>query len=375
MMFDRAVALKLGWRDRGATSLLDEARRCASVAASCAVQIHGAGTHNGAEYVVGERIEGKLLQHKLVRSLPDAVYVARFRALVEAVACAHAAGVAIGEISGATVLVDPNGRMVLGSLSLSQVPVSGRHGRVFAPEVVRGDVEASDPRAVEAIDLYGLGCIAIEMAQGAPLFASDDADVEARRHVLELPPKLADLRPDLPGELSDVVDWLLTKEPEARPRSASDVLSQLSAIIDRLVQGTRSLRVLIVDDDAGRARWLRSLARRAHGSAIVEIASNGSDAAHKLNRDQPDLVFVEAGLRGAMSAFELCMYARGIEGGSHSQILLLGDVSERDQALFSDVQATKVTDDGSVANSILDRIRSAARDAHKNRRYRSTISG
>ncbi len=375
MMFNRAVALKLGWRDRGATSLLEEARRCASVAASCAVQIHNAGNHNGTEYVVGEHVQGTLLEHKLLRSLPDAVYLARFRALVEAVASAHAAGVAIGEISGATVLVDSNGRIVLGSLSLSQVPASGRHGRLFAPEIVRGDVEAGDPEAAEAIDLYGLGCVAVEMAQGTPLFSDDDPDVEARRHVLEFPPTLSELRPDLPGELSDVVEWLLAKRPEARPRTANDVLLQLSAIIDRLVHGTRPLRILIVDDDAGRARWLRSLARRAHAASIIEISCNGSDAAHKLNRDHPDLVFIEAGLHGVMNALELCTYARSIEGGSQSQILLLGDVSTRDQAMFAEVQASRVSEDNDMANAVLDHIRSVARGGQRNRISRSTISG
>src|SRR5262249_46861428 len=149
----------------------------------------------------------------------------------------------------------------------------------------------------------------------------------------------ADLRPDLPGELSDLVDWLLLKAPAARPHSARDVLSQLDAIVERIGGGrTRTLRVLIVDDDTARARWLWSLARRAHASAIVEIASEGTDAAHKLNRDQPDIVFVDAALRGVMNALELCMYARGLEGGARSQMFLIGEVSERDRALFADAQ-------------------------------------
>lgn len=375
MMFNRPVALKLGWRDRGSSSLLEEARRCASVTGNCSVQIHNAGTHNGVEYVVGEFVQGKLLHHKLVRSLPDAVYLARLRTLVEAVTCSHAAGVAVGEISGATVLVDANGRVVLGALSLSQVPIFGRHGQIFAPEVVRGDIAATDPAAVEAIDLYQLGCVAIEMAQGMPLFASDDPDVEARRHVLELPPKLSELRPNLPAELSDLVDWLLSKQPEARPRTANDVLLQLSSIIDRLVHGARTLRILIVDDDAGRALWLRSLARRAHSAAIIEIASNGSDAAHKLNRDHPDLVFIEAGLHGVMNALELCTYARSIEAGAQSQILVLGNVPQRDQDLFAELQAYKVSEDANLANAILDHIRSAARDGHRPRLSRTTITG
>lgn len=377
MMLNRPVALKFGWRDRGSPSLLVEARRCASVTATCAAHIYGAGAHNGIEYVVGERIHGELLHETLEQPLSESTYVTRFRALIEAVAWAHDAGIAIGDISGTTVLVGHNGRVVFGQLSLSQAPAQNRHGQVFAPEVVCGDAQPSliANDASTAIDLYALGCVAIEMAQGFPLFAAEDANVEARRHVLELPPKLTELRPELAAELSELVDWLLAKTPGARPRSARDVLSQLDAITARQGPGPRTLRVLVVDHDISRARWLWSLARRAHPAALIEIASDGPDAAHKINRDQPDLVFVEAGLRGVMNALEFCMYARSVDGGSRSEILVVGDVTDRDQVLFADARASRVPDGASLANAILDRVRAAVRDAPKTRMPRSTISG
>ena len=68
-------------------------------------------------------------------------------------------------------------------------------------------------------------------------------------------------------------------------------------MIDRLGNTTRLTRVLIVDDDTARARWLWGLARRAHPAIVVETASEGSDAVHKLNRDHPELVLVDAGLK------------------------------------------------------------------------------
>lgn len=377
MMLNRPVALKFGWRDRGSPSLLVEARRCASVVHACAVQIHGAGAHNGVEYVVGERVEGQLLQEAPAQPLTEAGYLKRLRAVIEAVAWAHNAGVALGVVSGATVLVAPDGRVVLGQLSLSQVPAHNRHGQVFAPEVICGDAQHSPVAddASLAIDLYALGCTAIEMAQGFPLFAAEDPHVEARRHVLELPPKLTELRPEFASELSELVDWLLAKNPAARPRSATDVLLQLDAIAARLGPGPRTLRVLVVDHDIARARWLWSLARRAHPAALIEIAGDGPDAAHKLNRDQPDLVFVEAGLRGVMNALEFCTYARSVEGGSRSEIFVVGDVTDRDEALLAEARASRVPDGASLANAILDRVRVAVREAPKNRWPRSTVSG
>ncbi len=375
MMLDRLVAVKLAWRDPGMQSLILEARRCAAVRDPCSVAIHGMGSHQGIEYVIGERVLGRLLGEVLGKAQSSTEHMTRFRTLVAAISRAHEAGIAVGDISGATVLVDDDGRMVLGRLSLSQVPAFGPLGQILAPEVVCGDVEASDPSAAEAIDLYGLGCVAIEMARGTPPFFGPDRDAELRGHLSDPPPRLADLRPDLPAELSDLVEWLLAKRPIARPRSARDVLAQLDAIIDRL--GTvRSLRVLVVDDDAARGRWLWSLARRAHPAAQVEIASEGTDAAHKLNRDLPDLVFVDAALCGVMNAYELCMYARGLDAEHTAQLVLVGELADRDRALFADAAVSCLPEDSQLGSAVLERVRSAATEPpRRRRRSRTTISG
>lgn len=375
LALDRLVALKLAWRDPGLPSLVLEARRCAAVRDPCAVAIHGAGNHQDAEYVVGERVIGRLLDQLVTPPLSPHDHLAKLRQLVAAVARVHEAGIAIGDISGATVLVDDIGRMVLGPLSLSQVPAMGPRGRIVAPEVVRGEVAASDPSAAEAIDLYGLGCVAVEMALGQPPFAHADPEAELRGHALEPAPRLAELRPDLPGELSDLVEWLLAKRPIARPRSARDVLAQLDAIIDRLGATSRSLRVLVVDGDAARGRWLWSLARRGHAAAQVEIASEGTDAAHKLHRDLPDLVFVSAALRGVMNAYELCMYARGLEHEHHTQLVLVGETTERDRALFASAAVPCIPDDLALGSAVLELVRTAAREPPRRRRPRATVSG
>jgi serine/threonine protein kinase len=374
MLLDRLVALKLGWRDPDAPSMILEARRCASVRAPCAVAIHGMGRHDGLEYVVGERVTGTLLREQLRSPLPTDVYLARLRAIVEAVARAHAAGIAIGEISASTILDDGTGRLVLGRLSLSQVPAFGPRDQILAPEVVRGDVEPTHPAAAAAIDLYGLGCVAIELARGTPPFTADDLEIERRGHAQLPPPRLADLRPDLPSELSDLVEWLLAKQPTARPPSAEEVLAQLDAILARVGPPTRTVRVLIVEHDTARARWLYSLARRALPSANVEIASEGTDATHKLHRDHPDLVLVNAQLRGVMNALELCMYARGVDSDSTPHLVVFGEVTPSDRAMFAgDVEL--VPADDRLALAVLERVRAAATATPRRRRPRRTVSG
>ena len=353
MMLDRAVALKLGRPD--AQSLIIESRRIASVRDACAVAIHGMGSHQGVEYVVAERVTGALLRD--AASQTAQLYLARLRTLTAALVRAHEAGIAIGDLSAASTIVDGN-RIVFGRLSLSQIPPAP----VFAPEVLRG--EAAEDTI--AIDLYGLGCVAIEMANGMSPFGGDP-----EAHMTAPPPRLADLRTDLPTDLSDLVEWLLAKQPALRPRSAAEVLAQLEAVIDRLGAGrARTTRVLIVDDDGFRARRWASLARRAHPAAIVETASEGADAAHKLNRDHPDLVLLDGELRGVMNAAELCRYARNLEIAT--QLVVIGAAAERDRALFGAVGAELLADDAELPFALLDRVRTAAAD-RPNRKKRPTL--
>lgn len=375
LLLDRLVAMKLAWRDPGNPPLIAEARRCAVVRDPCSVAIYGMGQHNGVEYAAAERVLGRLLaDHLSEGGLPHDLFLTTFRTLVAAVARAHEAGIAVGDVSGHTILVGPDNRLVLGRLSLSQVPAFGPRNIIVAPEVIRGEVEANDPAAAEAIDLYGLGCVAIELARGNAPFADTDYDL-MRGHAHEPPPRLADMRPDLPTEMSDLVEWLLAKQPSARPYSAKDVLAQVDAIIERLGTKNRTIRVLIVDDDTARARWAWSLARRAAASAVVEIASEGTDAAHKLNRDHPDVVFIDVDLRGVMNALELCMYARGLPTNHPPQLILVGSVGDKDQVLFDAANVTFIPDDGELPNAIIDRVRAAVAEAPKHRKARHTISG
>jgi len=171
-LLDRLVAIKFGSPE--AQPLMFDARRVAQVRDPCAAAILNMGHHRGVEYVVGERLQGTLLKDMLDARLPADEYMAKLRGVTAAVARAHAAGITLGDVSGHTVLVGPDGRLVLGRLSLSQVPSLGPARQILAPEVIRGEAHGMNPAAAARIDLYALGCVAIELARGVPPFALDD---------------------------------------------------------------------------------------------------------------------------------------------------------------------------------------------------------
>jgi hypothetical protein len=76
-----------------------------------------------------------------------------------------------------------------------------------------------------------------------------------------------------------------------------------------------------------------------------------------------------------MNALELCMYVRGLDHEAVSQLILVGNVSDKDRALFESVNVMFIPEDDDLANAILDRVRTSVAETPRRRRPRNTISG
>jgi len=258
-------------------------------------------------------------------------------AAARALVAVHQAGLAAGELDPATVLL-ANERVVLGRFSLGQVASGPPHGG-RAPETVTGQRHPADPGAAIAIDLYELGCLAVELITGAPPYAAGSHKAVQFGHVHHRPPVVSEGRADVPVELGDLIVELLAKDPAVRPASARAALDQLEVIAERARVGRRTVRVLIVDDDGDRVRDLWSAVRRAHPRTQVDAARDGREAAARLARDRPDLVLIDGGLGlvvPGMNALELIMFAHGLDEMSGAVVAVLGDTfTERDAAMLT----------------------------------------
>ena len=190
----------------------------------CAAKVHGMGMHDGREYMVGERVTGTLMRNLYAasRMAPDA-YLARASAkLTSRPSHAHEAGIAVGEVSGATVLVGQDrGRLVLGRLSLSQVPACGAARlATLAPEVARGEVAGRAIRRRQRASICtAFGCSAIELACGHAPFADEDRAGRAPRPCARSRHRVSAICAatcrSKPHE--DLVEWLLAKQLRRPP--------------------------------------------------------------------------------------------------------------------------------------------------------------
>ena len=102
----------------------------------------------------------------------------------------------------------------------------------MSPEQARG--EALDGRS----DLFSLGCVLYEIATGVSPFRADSTIAILRRIVDEKPAAIASLAPELPPWFTQIVERLLSKDPDQRFASASEVSELLEQCLSHLQQPT-----------------------------------------------------------------------------------------------------------------------------------------
>ncbi|WP_437964134.1 protein kinase [Sorangium sp. So ce260] len=95
----------------------------------------------------------------------------------------------------------------------------------MAPEQARGE-SPIDARA----DVFALGCVLFHCIAGRPPFLGNSALALLMKVVLEDPPRLRELRGDIPEQLERLVARMLSKEARDRPRDGAAVAAELAAV-------------------------------------------------------------------------------------------------------------------------------------------------
>ncbi|HEU4405293.1 MAG TPA: protein kinase [Polyangiaceae bacterium] len=237
---------------------------------------HGV-SDKGEPFLAMEWLEGESLRARLDRGplgLGEALDLCR--RLADALAASHAQGVLHRDIKPSNIM------LVGGSIAGAKVidfgvardatraPVTTTGGFVgtigyLAPEQARGERNL-DGRA----DLFSLGCVLFRCLTNAEPFEGRDSMTVLAKLVMHEAPRAADLRPEVPAELDDLVAKLLEKDRERRPPSAE----ALSVELARLAEGvaTGALRPA----DPGRKR---SAPPRAGEGAAAPTAAAAADEA------------------------------------------------------------------------------------------------
>jgi hypothetical protein len=225
-------------------ALREEAEVAARLQHPNIVTVFDVGSCQAGPYVILELLQGETLAARLERGpLPAREAVRVAVEMARGLEHAHAARVVHRDVKPSNVLLDRDGSVKLLdfgialALGSSSSGVAGTPG-YMAPEVSRGE------RGDERSDVFGLGTVLFEMLTGRPAYAIR----HGRSTALEPGPEPSLDAPGVRAPLAALVNEMLAKDPEARPRDGAVVL-------DRLLEVERHLMALR-DDEAFEARYL-----------------------------------------------------------------------------------------------------------------------
>jgi tetratricopeptide (TPR) repeat protein len=234
----RRVAVKRILRDtprpQDRERLSREARAAARLSHPAVVQVYDFVEDATGEAIVLEYVEGRTLRALIGESLPPIGLAMRLaREIAEGLAAAHTAGLVHRDLKSENVVVTREGHAKILDFGIAKIPESEG---LTAPGQVLGTARAMSPEQARGgevdarSDLFSLGILLYELLTGVSPFHGINSLDELQRVISHVPPPVSSLRPEVPRALSGIVDRLLAKRREDRPRGAGEVARELAAL-------------------------------------------------------------------------------------------------------------------------------------------------
>ena len=238
----RRVALKVMRRPQAAEKesrqrFLREAKSAAALKHDNIITIYQVGEDQGIPFLAMELLEGGTLQQRLEYpkplSLGAAVRIAR--EIASGLGIAHERGVVHRDIKPANVwLESPKGRVKILDFGLARdadtTAALTQAGEIIGTPHYMAPEQARAKGVDARCDLFSLGCILYRMTTGRLPFAGDTLLATLTAIAVDMPTSVLELNPQAPESLADLIGRLLAKDPDQRPASAAEVITELRAI-------------------------------------------------------------------------------------------------------------------------------------------------
>jgi ABC-type transport system substrate-binding protein/tRNA A-37 threonylcarbamoyl transferase component Bud32 len=236
----KVLAPDLARDERYQRRFLRESRIAASIDHPHIVPTLASGGEDGLLYLAMAYVEGSDLRELVRReSRLDPVRALDLLAqAADALDAAHAEGLVHRDVKPANLLVaaTPEGEHVyvcdfgLARYASSGSSLTGGRGLVgtvdyVAPEQVQGG--RIDSRA----DVYSLGCVLFECLAGTRPFDRETELSVLFAHLNEAPPRITDLRPELPEAMDTVFATALAKSPSHRYSTCAELVADARAAL------------------------------------------------------------------------------------------------------------------------------------------------
>jgi serine/threonine-protein kinase len=242
---DRKVAVKimhshLAQDDAYVSRFIREAKAAAALSHPNIVAVQDQGwNQNGvpAVFLVMELIEGHTLREYLNErgrfEIKDAINY--LTPILSALSAAHALGIVHRDVKPENIMISNEGRVKVADFGLARGEIIGST-MTAESSVILGSVSYLSPEQVQRgiadsrSDVYAAGIVAYEMLIGDKPFTADSPIQIAYMHVNEEVPRLRSKRKEIPKALDGLIARATSKNPDDRPRTASEFLDELAQI-------------------------------------------------------------------------------------------------------------------------------------------------
>jgi hypothetical protein len=192
------------------------------------VTVYEAGETDSRLFLAMRMVEGPTLKDLIVRrQLDDRRALRLLTQVAEALDAAHAKGLIHRDVKPQNVLVGADDHAYLADFGLTKgsddagMTETGQFvGTIdyISPEQARGEL------ATARSDVYALTAVLCECLTGQVPYARATEERALLAHLTEPPPRLSEVRADLPAAMDEVVAEGMAKDPEDRPASAGELM-------------------------------------------------------------------------------------------------------------------------------------------------------
>jgi serine/threonine-protein kinase len=253
----KVLPLQLALATDAAERFKREARIAASLDHPHIVPIHQIGSRETFLWFTMKFVRGRSLVEHIGKGGP--LELVHCLGIVEQIAgalhYAHERGVVHRDVKPANVMIDEDGWALVCDFGVAKafgaVPLTQTGGTMGTPSHMSPEQLYGQPLTGRS-DQYSLAIMTYECLAGVPPFTGNSLGEVLRQHCLEPPPRLTDVRPDIPTHVADALVRAMSKKPEER---FDDVLDFVVALGGRRPASTGDAALDLMETTARMRAW------------------------------------------------------------------------------------------------------------------------